>query len=73
MELEDNEDQVKKVATEFLQEKCHLGPLMFIPGKVLHIEEEKESNERYVYTIQSCSLTHSCIIIKGGVDWMCWA
>ena len=31
---------VEKVATSFLQEKSRLGPLMFLPGHVLHIEEE---------------------------------
>lgn len=31
--------QVERIATEFLEEDTRLGPLMFIPGRVLHIEE----------------------------------
>ena len=35
--------QAERIATEFLEEDTHLGPLMFIPGRVLHIEEVKET------------------------------
>lgn len=34
-----DDGRVERVATAFLQEKSRLGPLMFIPGRVLHIEE----------------------------------
>ena len=40
---ENDPDRVEKVATEFLQEDTRLGPLMFIPGQILHIEEGKGS------------------------------
>lgn len=36
----DNE-RLQRVATGFTEEKSRLGPLMFIPGRVLHIEEEE--------------------------------
>lgn len=34
--------RLQRVASEFLEEKCRLGPLMFLPGRVLHLEEEEE-------------------------------
>ena len=60
-EREEYEDLVKKVATEFLQEDSHLGPLMFIPGRVLHIEEGKEASSRYVSIIILLVLNQSLV------------
>ena len=34
-----DDERLERVATEFTEEKSRLGPLMFIPGRVLHIEE----------------------------------
>ena len=40
------EERAERVATSFVQEKSRLGPLMFIPGRVLHIQEgEREGSE----------------------------
>ena len=38
-------ERKERVATEFLQEKSCLGPLMFLPGRVLHIEEEEARDD----------------------------
>ena len=41
-EAEERARQEERVATSFLQEKSRLGPLMFIPGRVLHLEEVEQ-------------------------------
>lgn len=38
-EKREKDAKAERIATEFLEEDTHLGPLMFIPGRVLHIEE----------------------------------
>ena len=41
-----DDERLERVATEFTEEKSRLGPLMFIPGRVLHIEEmEREKGK----------------------------
>ena len=65
-------ERAEKVATEFLQEKCQLGPLMFIPGKVLHIEEGKESDgtpSRYQRYHLPLHLTLVCVCVVVQVVW----
>ena len=51
-------DRAEKVATEFLQEDTRLGPLMFIPGRILHIEEGEGvgPSARYITSCLLCLL-----------------
>ena len=44
-EEESKTARLQRVASVFLEEKSRLGPIMFIPGRVLHLEEEKEDEE----------------------------
>lgn len=46
VERMEEEDHLANVATEFLHESSQLGPLMFIPGRILHIEETEETSSR---------------------------
>ena len=52
-------ERVERVATSFLQEKSRLGPLMFIPGQVLHLEE----GEKDCDGASAGLVTHTCTYV----------
>ena len=41
----EDSERAERVATSFVQEKSRLGPLMFIPGRVLHIQEGEREGD----------------------------